>query len=139
MATAVAVSVLAVVAGCSPSSHLHQATRNLRAPVALRPLTEGPSSDVLFNTGVRRRLLHSGYIGRIPSQSAPYIIYVVCSGPGSIRVGTTSAGTFSQPCNNTGQGLAVTASANYSISQVISVLVSYRATWHIIAIGGPPP
>jgi len=137
--TAVALCALAVVAGCSASGHLHQAAPSVRLPVALRPQNEGPISDVLFNTGVRRRLRHSGYVGRIPAQSAPYTIYAVCSGPGTIRVGTTSAGAFSIPCNNTPQGVAVTASTAYSINQTVSVLVSYQATWHIIALGGPPP
>ena len=138
-ATAVALCALAVVAGCSASGHLHQAAPSVRSPVALRPLNTGPISDVLFNTGVRRRLRHSGYVGRIPAQSAPYTIDAVCSGPGTIRVGTTSAGTFSMPCNNKPQGVAVTLSTEYSVSQTVSVLVSYRATWHIIAIGGPLP
>lgn len=134
---------LAFLAACAPAGQpsAHSGQRRVaavrpQAVPALQPLPDGPGTSLLLNTGVRQGARHAGIIGRIPAQARPYQIYAVCQGPGTITVATTSAGTFSQPCSNTGQGLDLNLAAEYLMPQTIVVTMSQKASWHVIAVIG---
>ncbi len=140
-----------LLAGCAPAGHPsalpsplasgHSGARRLTAPsshalAALQPLADGPGSNLLLNTGVRQGTRPAGRVGWIPAQSGPYLIYAVCKGPGAITVATTFAGAFSQPCSNTAQGLDLNLGAEYRKPEAITVTVSQKVTWHVIALIG---